>query len=279
MSEGAAQFETRGGLEVLVFPALATSGVDAVVTTRAGGVSVGPYDSLNLGLHVGDDPAAVVENRRRAAASIGASLEDLVFAEQVHGRSATIVDATERGRGSTTSDDAVPATDVLVTRDADVVLACLVADCVPIVLVDPDVGVVATAHAGWRGTVARAAAAAVEAMVRLGAQTERLVACIGPAVAPRRYEVGAEVAQAARVVFGHDSAILVPAGETDGPPRWTFDLPAANRQVLLDAGLPPWSVHVAPHTTGPAGGATERFFSDRAVRPCGRFALLVRRHP
>ena len=112
-------------------------GVDAVVTTREGGVSTGPFRSLNLALHVGDEPSRVLENRRRALTSLGAGPEDLVLGEQVHGAEVAIVDASARGRGATTMTDALPAADAIVTADPGIVLGVLVADCVPIVIVDP----------------------------------------------------------------------------------------------------------------------------------------------
>ncbi|QGG96882.1 peptidoglycan editing factor PgeF [Actinomarinicola tropica] len=259
---------TAGDLTVLRWPLLDDAGVDAVVTTRHGGVSAPPYDTLNLGLHVGDDPARVVENRRRAAAAIGLDLDHLVVGHQAHGRTVTVVGTDERGRGTTHDDDAIQATDALVTTEPDVGLVAMVADCVPLVLVDPTARVLATVHAGWRGTVAGVTTAAVEAMRRLGARPSEIRGGIGPAIAPARYQVGPEVAEAARAAFGGDADRLV---EPDGSGRWTFDLWSANRLQLDTAGVPQEQVAVAALDTvdGP-------FFSDRAVRPCGRFAALAR---
>ena len=131
-------------------------GAAVAVTTRHGGMSVTPYDTLNLGLHVGDRPDAVVGNRARAAAAFGVGLDTLVFARQVHGASAALVGPDDRGRGTTAEDDAIPDTDILVTTTPGVTLVILVADCVPLALVDPDAGVLAAVHAGWRGTAAGA---------------------------------------------------------------------------------------------------------------------------
>jgi polyphenol oxidase len=265
------RFRRAGGLTVLHWPVLDALGVDAVVTTRHGGVSTGPYDSLNLGLHVGDDPAAVVENRRRAAAAIGADLDDLVVAEQVHGRAATVVDGDARGRGTLDAGDAVPATDVLVTTSPGTVLVTLVADCVPTVLFDPVARVLATVHAGWRGTADRVVVAALDAMNALGARPTSTVAGIGPAVSPDTYQVGEEVHCAFERCFGDRALgqrLLVPVA----PGRWLADLSRANLLTLLDAGVPAASIHLTATSTGPDGP----FFSDRAARPCGRFALLAR---
>lgn len=266
------ELRTAGGLTALGWPALDALGVDAVVTTRDGGVSTGPYESLNLALHVGDDPAAVIENRRRAATALGADLDDLVFAAQVHGRSAVLVTEADRGRGAYRMTDAIPDADALVTNQRGVVLAILVADCVPIVLFDPSAGVLATVHAGWRGTVAGVTDAALDVMASLGAQPAGVVAGIGPAVSPRTYQVGDRVARAVRARFGDEADALLVA---DGPGHWRLDLPEANRRSLQAAGVPVEAISLATVGTG-AGGP---FFSDRAARPCGRFALLARLPP
>jgi YfiH family protein len=244
--------------------------VDAVVTGRDGGVSSGVYGTLNLSLSVGDDPALVVENRRRAAAAIGLDLDDLVFAHQVHGRDVTIVGGADRGRGTRTVDDA-PAADALVTATPGLGLAVMVGDCVPIVLVDPVAGVVAAVHAGWRGTVARVTDAALDAMGTLAADPARVVAGLGPAITADRYQVGDEVADAARDCFAGDVDGVV---RPDGTGRWTFDLWAANVRLLAEAGVPAPQIEVSPVGTGPG----TPFFSDRTARPCGRFAALAVLH-
>jgi YfiH family protein len=244
-------------------------GASVAVTTRHGGVSTGPYRSLNLGLHVGDDPASVLENRRRAAGRFGVGLDAVVFAEQVHGAAVTVVGNDDGGRGATSLEDAVAATDVLVTTSRGVTLAILVADCVPIALVDPEARVLAAAHAGWRGTAAGAADAAVGAMNRLGARAERTVAFLGPAVHPDRYQVGDEVAHAL-CPYGPDPAVARP----DGPGHWLVDLTEANRRRLVAAGLDPGRIVCVGTSTADPG-----YFSDRAARPCGRFALLARLVP
>jgi len=266
-------FRQVRGLEVLSWPAFDAFGVDVLVTARGGGVSAGPYASLNLSFNVGDDPAAVLENRRRAAAAIGAALDDVVFAEQVHGAAAQVVGAADRGRGARAAAGAVPGADALVTADPGTVLAVLAADCVPVILYDPVARVLACAHAGWRGTVAGAVASAVAAMRSLGTEPADVVAGIGPAIAADRYQVGAEVAGAATSAFGDRAPdVLRPAG----PGQWQFDLWAANRLVLQDAGVPAGQIQLSGTATGPAAN---QFFSHRAERPCGRFAALARIRP
>jgi polyphenol oxidase len=259
------------GLEMLTWAAFDELPVEAFVTARGGGVSTGAYESLNMSLSVGDDPAAVLENRRRVAVAADAEPSDFVFCRQVHGPGVRVVTAADRSAGVFTVDESVPEADVLVTADPAVVLAILAADCVPVVLYDPVAHVLACVHAGWRGTVARAGAAALSAMVPLGARPASIVAGIGPAIGPERYQVGAEVAAAAEGAFGAEAGTVI---RPDGTGRWLFDLPAANRIVLREAGLADGNIHVAPHVTGDG-----MFFSDRAARPCGRLALVARLRP
>lgn len=268
------EIRRRAGLDVLTWPAFAGRGADVLVTTRRGGVSRGAYESLNLGLHVGDRAADVLENRRRMAAAVRADLGDLVFCDQAHGREVRVVTAADRGRGTTRRADAVAATDALVTADPGVVLTVMVADCVPIVLHDPVARVLACVHAGWRGTVARVCEAAVDAMRGLGSRPADILAGIGPAVAPDSYQVGAEVAEAAGNCFGSRAGAVI---RPDGTGRWLFDLWQANRVLLSDAGLRDENMHTAAVATGPAGGGL--FFSDREARPCGRFAAIARLLP
>jgi polyphenol oxidase len=289
----ATRLRTVGPLTVLTWPALETSGADAAVTARSGGVSSGPYATLNLSLSVGDDPVNVLENRRRLAAALGARPDDLVFARQVHGAGVRIVGEADRGSGAFSLDDAIPDTDALVTRSPGVLLAILTADCVPIVLHDPVAGVLACVHAGWRGTVARVPAAALAAMQTLGSRPSDVIAGIGPAAAPARYQVGADVYRAVTGAFGEAAAAFIRPDCV--PERWLLDLWTANRFLLRQAGVPAAQIHVTDLPTGPigpraAGNPADSvssadpldtvshgyFFSDRAARPCGRLALVAR---
>jgi hypothetical protein len=288
-TSAAAGLRQRAGLPVLTWPAFDPLPVEAMVTTRHGGVSAGSYATLNLSFAVGDEAANVRENRRRAAAALGADPADFVFAAQVHGGRAEVVSAADRGRGTLAAGDAVGPADALVTATPGTVLAILVADCVPIILYDPAAHVLACVHAGWRGTVARTARAALAAMCSLGTRPEDVIAGIGPSVAAGSYQVGEEVAGAARDAFGEEEvagaardafgrqaqALLRPAAG-GGPGQWLFDLPAANRHVLRAAGVPDGQIHVTATPTGPGPGL---FFSHRAERPCGRFALAARLEP
>lgn len=245
-------------------------GASVALTTRHGGVSSAPYDSLNLGLHVGDRPADVATNRVRAAEGFGVAFESMVFARQVHGVSAVVVGPDDGGRGLASEDDAVADTDILVTTSPDVTLVIMVADCVPLALVDPEAGVLAAVHAGWRGTAGGAVAAALETMGGCGARPDRVHAFLGPGVDPGRYQVSDEVAQA--VAATRTPGALDPdVARPDGPGHWLVDLVAANRLQLAAAGVPAANIVDSGVTT-----SDEALFSDRAQRPCGRFALLAR---
>lgn len=260
----------RGDLDVLTWPVFDALDVDVMVTTRQGGASSGPYASLNLGLHVGDADQDVLENRRRAAAALGAEPGDVVFCVQAHGPNVEVVTAQDQGRGALTKADAIPGTDALVTRDAGVVLTVMVADCVPIVLYDPAAHVLACVHAGWRGTVARVSEAAVEAMRSLGSCPQNVIAALGPAIPPDRYQVGDDVYQAAAAGLGASAGQVI---RPDGTGKWLFDLWTANHLVLREAGVPADNMYTAAIPTGSDPGL---FFSDRETRPCGRFAAMAR---
>jgi polyphenol oxidase len=254
----------------LDWPESAAFGAAIAVTTRHGGVSDGVHESLNLGLHVGDDPERVITNRERAARAFGVELGTVVFANQVHGADATVVGHAERGRGTLQMADAISSSDILVTTAFDTTLAILVADCVPLALLDPEARVLAAIHAGWRGTAAQVSARALDAMSALGAHPERVVAFIGPGVHPARYEVGKDVYDGlARAVAPHTLAAEV--ARPAGAGRWRVDLMAANRQQLQLTGVTPEHIFDCGITT-----ADDDYFSDRAARPCGRFALFAR---
>lgn len=152
-----------------------------VFTSRAGGVSAAPYDSFNLGTHVGDDAADVAANRARLAEVLGLPEERFVWMEQLHTNTVTLVDGPSAAP--------VEATDALVTRQKDLALCVLVADCTPVLLSDHTAGVIGAAHAGRMGARNGIVKNTVEAMVELGAEPSRIQALLGPAAAGESYEV------------------------------------------------------------------------------------------
>lgn len=257
-----------GPVPLYGWPVVDPAVLRVAVTSRYGGVSTSRFASLNLGLHVGDDADAVLTNRLRAAAAFGVALDECVFAEQIAGSRVARVGGADRGRGARSQSTAIPACDALVTCEPGVTLAMMAADCMMLALADPAAGVLATVHAGWPGATNGIIGAAVAELVAMGADPGRIHVVIGPAVPGERYQVGAEVADAARSALGARSAEAI---RPDGTGRYLFDLVAAARIQLRRAGIPAGQVHAAAEVTGPA----TPFYSHRFEGPTGRFALFA----
>lgn len=224
--------------------------VRALVTTRNGGVSQGPYSSFNLGLKVNDDPARVAENRARLREHLPAAPR---WIAQVHGNH--VVDAA--------AVETPVEADASFTRAPDVPCAVMVADCMPVLLSDRSGTVVAAAHAGWRGL----SSGVIENTVRaMGVAPREVVAWMGPAIGPSAFEVGADVREA----FVSQDAGAAPAFVDHRPGKWLADLFWLARRRLQAVGVA--SIHGGGLCTvsDPA-----RFFSHRRDRVSGRMAALV----
>lgn len=182
--------------------------------TRRGGVSTGPYASLNCSLSGQDDPAAVRENRTRAAAVLGLPATALLGLTQVHG--VAVADAREPW-----PETARPEADALVTNRPGQALGIVTADCAPVLFADSAAGVIGAAHAGWRGAVAGVLEATIEAMERLGAARGRIVAVVGPCIGQASYEVGPDLRQAVLARDPADARFFATGRRED---RWQFDL-------------------------------------------------------
>ena len=230
-------------------------GARAVFTGRAGGVSIGEHESLNLARHVGDEDGAVEENRALLAAEIGAPL---VFVDQVHSPDVHVLPAS--------GPLPVMTADALVTDRTDVALAIMVADCVPVLLSDARAGVIGAAHAGRRGLLDGVLAATVEAMTSLGAHPEDVTASIGPSICGACYEVPAAMQE-------ESVARLSAVRATTSWGTRSLDLRAGSVQALERAGVPAEAID-ADH---PCTLEDERFFSYRRGARTGRFAGVIRR--
>ncbi len=245
----------------------ALGGVQAAFTTRHGGLSRGPYASLNLAYAVGDEPRAVSENRRRVARSLGVRLERLVEAEQVHGNGVAVV-------GDDAAGSVVLGVDALATEARGVWLAVYAADCVPVLVADPVHPAVAAVHAGWRGAAAGIVPAALRRMREaFGTRPEHVRVALGPAIGGCCYEVGAPVARAmahAPQRAGAPSPLRPSAGG-EGP--WHLDLWEAIRQQLDACGVPAGAVETVGGCTRCRG---DLFFSYRRDRVTGRMAACIR---
>jgi len=257
-------------LPLRVFP-FGSDQVTAVVTTRHGGVSTGPYGSLNLGGHVGDRPEAVAENRRRLAAALG--VDRLTIADQKHTATVAVIDAALAGRGHdgvAESAAAFPGTDAMITDLPGVALTILVADCAPVLLYDPVRQAVGVAHSGRVGTVNGVIPQTIKAMTAtFGSVPDDLLIGIGPAIGAASYEIGATEAAEVTAAFGDaGTRLLIPTK----PGHATFDLAGAIGRQLLTSGVPGGNIHDMALDTRTS---TDTFFSDRAARPCGRFAVVA----
>jgi YfiH family protein len=241
-------------LELLAADLPAPAG--GVFSTRTGGVSAAPYDALNLGLHVADEPLRVHANRALLAAGAALPEQDLVFAQQVHGAGVGVVDRSSPRAG----DGGVAAVDALVTREPGLGLVVLAADCLPVLLADSAAGVVGAVHAGRQGLVAGVLQAALLAMQQLGASPQTTSAVLGPAACGGCYEVPPELADAV-------AAVVPGSRSTTARGTCSVDLTAGATAVLVDAGLT---------DVRAVGGCTleqpERFFSYRRDGRTGRHA-------
>jgi len=228
--------------------------VRRVTTTRAGGVSAPPFDTFNLGDHVGDDPAAVTANRNRLAAAIGLPPDRVIWMNQVHSDHVEFVDAPRT--------EAFDATDALVTTTPGLALAVITADCVPVLMSDSQAGVLGAAHAGRVGAASGVVLRTLEAMLTAGARAEDVSVLLGPAVSGANYEVPQEMA--AGVEAQLPGSRTTTAKGTPG-----LDLRAGIARQLIDAGVT--TIHIDPRCTV----ADPALFSHRRDAPTGRLASLV----
>lgn len=229
--------------------------VRALCTTRSGGVSNGPYASLNLGTHVGDDAAQVMRNRAIVAESMAARP---VYMEQVHGTVVARLDAR--------SGDGVQA-DGCFTREKGIACTIMVADCLPVLIAASDGSVIGAAHAGWRGACNGVVEATVAAM---GVTPSSLVAWLGPCIGPEAFEVGDEV----RAAFMARDERAARHFRDHGPGKWLADLQALARMRLQGLGVTRIDGNDGAREWCTVSNPS-RFFSHRRDRVSGRFAAAV----
>ncbi len=234
---------------------------------REGGRSKGDFAGNNMSISQGDNPDLVVSNRSSAAYALGGyGIKDLVVFRQVH--STTVITLTERHNPAV----AIEA-DAMVTNRGDIILGVLTADCSPVLLADPEAGIVGAAHAGWKGAVGGIVPKTVRAMVALGAKPENIRAAIGPTISGTNYEIGPELA-AQILAIDPEAAehIVIPDGKT----REHFDIPGLLQHQLFGAGV---------GLVGDLGLCTyalpERYFSHRYATHHGhttgrQIALIAR---
>ena len=253
------------GVVTYTFDSLVDQPVFAHVSTRHGGVSPAPWNTLNFSVARGDTRERVEENRRRFAAAAGIDPESVTHARQVHGTGVAKVDWELAG---TTQEGC----DALITDAVGLPLSVVFADCVPILLYDPIVHALGVCHAGWRGTVNGAATATLWAMqAAYGSDPSHMLACIGPSIGPQSYQVGEEVLALAQAKLPNaDEYFYFPDGENERP---YFDLWRANAGELMAAGVPGEQIEISGIDTAQH---TDDFFSHRAEQGrCGLFAMMA----
>lgn len=230
--------------------------------TRAGGVSEGPFASLNCGYSSGDEIARVETNRVRALDRLGVAPTSLCTVRQVHGAEVVLAREPQPQRPTT------PA-DALVTDRPGITLGVLCADCAPVLLADPEAGVIGAAHAGWRGALAGVIEATVRVMAELGARPGGIRAAIGPCIAQASYQVGPELRTRFTEQDPAAAALFVPVSDSD---RLLLDLKGYVLGRLARAGIE--ASAALPEDTH---ADEAQFFSARRARQRGdeRFGLLL----
>ena len=250
-----------------IFP---QKGLEHAISTRFGGVSQAPFDKMNLAMHNGDDKKSVLENRKRFCNAFFLSSANLCTCEQVHSSNIMQVTAVDAGRGAISYEDAIKATDALITNVKNVPLMLFFADCTPILFFDPEHQAIGISHAGWKGTVHKIAQKTVQAM-QSAFQTDpkNCLVGIGPSIGPCCYEVGVDVQLQFRKAFPNDvNTILIPFQE-----KWKLDLWAANRIQLEEVGISKENIDMA-HTCTACN--SDVFFSYRADQgKTGRIAAML----
>lgn len=233
-------------------------------STRLGGSGSKPYDTLNLGLAVEDDPERVLDNRGRFASALGVDPARIVVPKQVHSSRVVRVGESDAGSGAFDHSNAIADADALITDVRGLTLALHFADCVCVFLLDPENRAIGVAHAGWRGTVGKIVTAAVEAMNReFGSRPEVMLAAISPAIGRFCYEVGEEVAKQFYKVFSHSRQVMG-QHSTD---KWRIDLKNANLILMEQAGVREENIAVNDECTC---CNREDFFSYRRDGMTGR---------
>lgn len=264
------------GLRYYRFPAWAEFAKHGLVhgfSGRSGGVSEGYYATLNLAFRSNDRRENVLENYRRLAAALELPLERLVFSEQQHHTNIRHCTMADGGKGIFRERDYADI-DGLITAERGLPLLTFYADCTPLFFYAPKQQVIGLAHAGWRGTALKMAAAMVQAFAAYGVAPAELFAAIGPAAGPCCYQVGAEVAGEFAAWADEAGPVLRADPQEDG--KYFLDLWRANRLAMLQAGIPPGQISVGGICTV---CHADEFFSHRATagkRGCMAAAMMLR---
>ena len=260
-------------LEKLWFAGPVSEQVQAFSTLRGRAQGGKPYSQVNLCDYVGDDALRVLDARITLSMQLGVELDDLIMPRQTHSCRVAVIDERFRTMDIEGQETALEGVDALVTNLRGVVIGVNTADCVPLILVDEAAGLIAAAHAGWRGTAGRIAGAVVDEMCRMGARADHIQVAMGPSICQDCFEVGDEVVEAFNKA-GFDIDAIVMRNATTGKAH--IDLRMANREVLVQAGVPAGHIALSQHCSR---CEHERYFSARRLGiGSGRTLTAVLQH-
>lgn len=226
----------KNSIEVFHFDHLSQfDNIVQFVSTRKGGESQSPYDSLNLGLNSGDNPIKVIKNRELLAETLGFNGDCLITCRQVHGNKVRVITIeTVREEQSHKGRSKIDA-DAMITNLPNFCLTVIVADCVPILFFDPETATIAAVHAGWKGTVKKIAHKTLTTMIdEFGARASNIIAGIGPSIGPCCYEIKDDViSELKKALNNHDKFLI----EDKVDNHFYLDLWEANKQQLIEVGV------------------------------------------
>ena len=255
-------FEQAGSLRYYYFSSLKSLGFKHAVLTRHGGVSPAPWNTLNLGGSIGDEQEHVLVNKQRILSNLEFGLDSVFDVWQIHGSDVAYAEIPR-----TNGKPQIKA-DIILTNRPGITLLMRFADCVPILLFDPDRQVAGMVHAGWKGSVNRAAKKAVQEMVgKYGCVPDRIFSAIGPSIGPDHYEIGKEVIYEVQRAFGNEASQLLISRNA----KVYFDLWKANQFLLAQEGV----THIETAEICTACNIND-FYSHRAENgKTGRFAVVA----
>ncbi|MGM0602492.1 MAG: peptidoglycan editing factor PgeF [Bacillota bacterium] len=204
-----------------------------IFSTRKGGVSLPPYNSLNLGLHVGDQKENVIKNRDILSETVGINSKLAVIAEQVHDSRIAVVEGINSECGYFSNSESLSGYDGMITKEKNVPLFAFFADCVPIILCDYNKHIAGIAHAGWKGTIKKIAAKIVKRTVEeFSSKLEDIKIIIGPSISAENYEIDKELADLFSQKFDGSNDFIIKSGNS-----YFLDLKKVNKKILLDTGI------------------------------------------
>jgi polyphenol oxidase len=241
------------------------------VSTRLGGVSQPPYDSLNLGFGTSDTPENVSQNRKILAETLEIPLENFCVPQQTHSANSKIITSQDAGKGIFTKETALPNTDGLISNQTNICLLVQSADCVPVLMYDSKNQVIAAVHAGWRGTVQKIVANTFEQMKNTFNSTpEHIWVGVGASISPECYEIGEEVVESVEKAFKTKEKYLIWNKITQ---KYHLDLWFANQQTLIEMGIPSKQIEIMGICTQKN---SDMFFSSRQAKGItGRFGAGI----